>query len=151
MPASSVSKQQPTQNQPQHPQQVQQKKKFTMYTTPRLNTMLFKHKEQLKKDIAKKRALLEKDLMQDIQREIDSLKQQAALKLGTELITSNNKPPSQPQDHQSGSDSEITNSRKRKMDASPNLPNQPPGKKRPKAEKNERLYCICKTKLDPSK
>ena len=118
-----------------------------MYTTPRLNTMLFKHKEQLKKEIAKKRAVLEKDLMQDIQSEIDSLKQQAALKLGTELMSSNNKP----QQDQGGSDSEITNGRKRKADASPNLPTQPPGKKRPKAEKNERLYCICKTKLDPSR
>ena len=146
MPASTVAKQQLIHNQPQNPQQVQ-KRKFTMYTTPRLNTMLFKHKEQLKKEIAKKRAVLEKDLMQDIQHEIDSLKQQAALKLGTELMSSNNKP----QQDQGGSDSEITNGRKRKADTSPNLPTQPPGKKRPKAEKNERLYCICKTKLDPSR
>ena len=47
----------------------------------KLSSMLFKQKEQLKRDIAKKRALLEKELSVEINREVDSLKQKAQLKL----------------------------------------------------------------------
>ncbi len=54
------------------------------YSQNRLSSLLFKHKEQLKKEIARKRNVLEKELSQDISREVDSLKQQAALKLGAE-------------------------------------------------------------------
>jgi nucleosome-remodeling factor subunit BPTF len=56
----------------------------TGYSQNRLSSLLFKHKEQLKKEIARKRNLLEKELSQDISREVESLKQQAALKLGAE-------------------------------------------------------------------
>ena len=55
-----------------------------LYSQNKLSSLLFKHKEQLKKEIARKRNLLEKELSQDIGREVDSLKQQAALKLGAE-------------------------------------------------------------------
>ena len=153
-----------------HQQIIQQqaKKKFTNYTGTRLNAMLFKNKEQLKKDIAKKRSLLEKDLMHEIQRDIESLKKQAALKLGSEhatakIMTSSSR---QQQQHQDNSNSSANinskadheGSRKRKADASPALPPaagkmgglQPPRKKA-KAEKNERLYCLCKSRYDPTK
>jgi hypothetical protein len=60
-----------------------------VYSQNRLSSLLFKHKEQLKKEIARKRNLLEKELAQDINREVDSLKQQAALKLGAEAANFN--------------------------------------------------------------
>ena len=150
-----------------HQQIIQQqaKKKFTNYTGTRLNAMLFKNKEQLKKDIAKKRSLLEKDLMHEIQRDIESLKKQAALKLGSEHATAKIMTSSSRQ-HQDNSNSSANinskadheGSRKRKADASPALPPaagkmggvQPPRKKA-KAEKNERLYCLCKSRYDPTK
>ena len=50
----------------------------------KLSSMLFKQKEQLKRDIAKKRALLEKELSVEINREVDSLKQKAQLKLNAQ-------------------------------------------------------------------
>merc|ERR550519_1749962 len=50
----------------------------------RLSSMLFKQKEQLKKDIAKKRALLEKELSLEISKEVESLKQQAQVKLNSQ-------------------------------------------------------------------
>merc|ERR1712106_139341 len=50
----------------------------------RLSSMLFKQKEQLKKDIAKKRALLEKELSVEITKEVESLKQQAQVKLNSQ-------------------------------------------------------------------
>merc|ERR550525_2315348 len=55
------------------------KKRLTVRN--RLTSMLFKQKEQLKKDIAKKRAQLEKELSADIAAEVNSLKQKAQLKL----------------------------------------------------------------------
>merc|ERR1719273_1919299 len=55
------------------------KKRLTVRN--RLTSMLFKQKEQLKKDIAKKRAQLEKELSADISAEVNSLKQKAQLKL----------------------------------------------------------------------
>ena len=50
----------------------------------RLSSMLFKQKEQLKKDIAKKRAQLEKELSAEISSEVNSLKQAAQLKLNSQ-------------------------------------------------------------------
>jgi len=67
-------------------QQIQDDKrsKLAGLTPNRLGSILFKHKEQLKKDIAKKRSQLEKELSLEISKEVESLKKQAALKLGAE-------------------------------------------------------------------
>jgi len=54
---------------------VDEKKRQAVHN--RLSSMLFKQKEQLKRDIAKKRALLEKELSVEISAEVESLKQQA--------------------------------------------------------------------------
>merc|ERR1719466_718852 len=50
----------------------------------KLSSLLFKQKEQLKKDIAKKRALLEKELSLEITKEVESLKQQAQVGLNSQ-------------------------------------------------------------------
>merc|ERR1712107_430134 len=62
---------------------IEEKKKVVL-TSNKLGSLLFKHKEQLKKEIAKKRSQLEKELSIEIAKEVDSLKKQAALKLGAE-------------------------------------------------------------------
>jgi len=114
-------------------------------TANKLSSMLFKYKEQLKKDIAKKRSQLEKELSAEINKDVDSLKKQAALKLGVENAA--------------------ISARKRKSadlshvapTASPPL--QQPAKKRRKSEKKEtedkiskgRQYCVCKTPYDEKK
>jgi len=57
------------------------------YSQNRLSSLLFKQKEQLKKEIARKRNVLEEELLQIISLEVDTLKQQAILKLGPEALT----------------------------------------------------------------
>merc|ERR1711902_271820 len=114
---------------------VDEKKRQAVHN--RLSSMLFKQKEQLKRDIAKKRALLEKELSVEISAEVESLKQQARLKL----------------DSQQGKRSYS------EMRSSPQ--SSPASKKRRRTEssemynthgiKRDRLYCVCKTRYDPTK
>jgi hypothetical protein len=59
------------------------------YNQNRLSSLLNKHKNQLK-ETARKCNVLEKELLQDISHEADSVKQQAALNLGSEALGFNN-------------------------------------------------------------
>ena len=103
----------------------------------RLSSMLFKQKEQLKRDIAKKRALLEKELSVEISAEVESLKQQAQLKLNSQIgKRSYSEMTSPPQ-------SSPLAKRRRKSDNSELFNTH--------GIKRDRLYCVCKTKYDPTK
>ena len=103
----------------------------------RLSSMLFKQKEQLKRDIAKKRALLEKELSVEISAEVESLKQQAQLKLNSQFgKRSYSEMTSPPQ-------SSPLAKRRRKSDNSELFNTH--------GIKRDRLYCVCKTKYDPTK
>jgi len=124
----------------------------------RLSSMLFKQKEQLKKEIAKKRAVLEKELSLEISKEVESLKQQAHMKLNSQKNLTRKRSTS---DFQSPPPNSINTS-------------TPPSKKRRKSEragqpssmeksspndssdsipgiKKDRMYCICKSKYDSTK
>ena len=48
-----------------HPSYIEERRRTT-YSQNKLTSLLFKHKEQLKKDIAKKRSVLERELSIDI-------------------------------------------------------------------------------------
>lgn len=120
--------------------------------------MLFKQKEQLKKEIAKKRAVLEKELSLEISKEVESLKQQAHIKLNSQKNLTRKRSTS---DFQSPPPNSINNA-------------TPPSKKRRKSEragqpssmekdslndssdsipgiKKDRMYCVCKSKYDSTK
>lgn len=105
----------------------------------RLSSMLFKQKEQLKRDIAKKRALLEKELSVEISAEVESLKQQAQLKLnsqkGKRTYSEMRSPGSSP--------SSPTVNKRRRSDSSDLFNTH--------GIKRDRLYCVCKTRYDPTK
>eukprot|EP00088_Acartia_fossae_P026373 TRINITY_DN2718_c0_g1_i1.p1 TRINITY_DN2718_c0_g1~~TRINITY_DN2718_c0_g1_i1.p1 ORF type:complete len:657 (+),score=207.13 TRINITY_DN2718_c0_g1_i1:140-1972(+) len=151
-------------------------RKFTAYTPSRLGSMLFKHKEQLKKDIARKRSVLEKNLMHEIQRDIGSLKKQAA-------IVMNQQNQKQQQNNDVGSNNSTTNAESQQPLPQSKENNAAVGRKRKAADQNivggagnkkhagannhhhkkklktglvennkkERLYCICKTRYDQTK
>ena len=113
----------------------------------KLSSMLFKQKEQLKRDIAKKRALLEKDLSVEINKEVESLKHQAKMKLNAQSVKSGTK--------RTFSDLSPTSSpgsvtkKRRKSDKS--AEDSPDNQQTPTGIKKDRLYCICKTKYDRTK
>ena len=111
----------------------------------KLSSMLFKQKEQLKRDIAKKRNLLEKELTVDINREVESLKQQAQMKLnaqkGTKRPFSSLSPLTSP-------DSESVTKRRKQSDRSGD---ESDNQLTPTGIKKDRLYCICKKRYDRTK
>lgn len=117
----------------------------------RLSSMLFKQKEQLKKDIAKKRALLEKELSVEITREVESLKQQAQVKLNSQKSLHRKRTISEVQSPQTSPLAAATRKRIKsdKMlsqsadedDSTDNIP----------GIKKDRMYCVCKTRYDPAK
>ena len=114
---------------------VDEKKRQAVHN--RLSSMLFKQKEQLKRDIAKKRALLEKELSVEISAEVESLKQQAQLKL-------NSQQGKRSYSEMRGSPQSSPGSKKRRRSDSSELFNT-------HGIKRDRLYCVCKTKYDPTK
>lgn len=129
----------------------------------KLQSLLFRQKEQLKRDISRKRAVQEKELQVEIQRDIDRIKarhnimsppQMAKALPDTSLMVDgfNNVSGGQ--------------KRKREMNESGNdfSPNNemvggPKKKKQRKASgghpsanvRKDKVYCICKTKYDPKK
>lgn len=113
----------------------------------RLSSMLFKQKEQLKKDIAKKRAQLEKELSAEISAEVNSLKQAAQLKLNSQQTRK--RPVETPQSAQLSPARKKRRSRGLEGLASPGTDSSSdsgiPGIKR------DKLYCVCKQKYDATK
>ena len=114
---------------------VDEKKRQAVHN--RLSSMLFKQKEQLKRDIAKKRALLEKELSVEISAEVESLKQQAQLKLNSQIGKRSYSEMTSP------TQSSPLAKRRRRSDNSELFNTH--------GIKRDRLYCICKTKYDPTK
>ena len=115
----------------------------------KLSSMLFKQKEQLKRDIAKKRALLEKELSVDINREVDSLKQQAQLKLNAQKGISGTKRPYSDLSPTLSSPGAVSAKKQRRSHKSGE--ESPENHQTPTGIKKDRLYCICKTKYDRTK
>merc|ERR1719430_2314242 len=123
------------------------KKRLTVRN--RLTSMLFKQKEQLKKDIAKKRAQLEKELSSEIAAEVSSLKQKAQLKLAQqgkrrreegEQVPGQQLSPARKKRRSTGRSGDgLASSPSNDSD------NSVPGIKR------DKLYCICKQKYDATK
>ncbi|EEB14731.1 fetal alzheimer antigen, falz, putative [Pediculus humanus corporis] len=119
-----------------------QEEKRRQAAQSKLNVLLFRHKELLKKDILKKRALLEKELQIDIQREIS-----------VELS-------SRSKQHENKTEEVIrTGSGKRKSVPVPAAALQPPksgsrgvsGRPKNQTGKKEKLYCVCRTPYDDTK
>jgi len=110
----------------------------------RLSSMLFKHKEQLKKEIARKRAQLEKELTAEISAEVASLKQQAALKLSSQAGRSKRRVEGLP------ALAATSPNRKKRRSQGPLSPSSDcdsmiPGIRR------DKLYCVCKQRYDSTK
>ena len=115
----------------------------------KLSSMLFKQKEQLKRDIAKKRSLLEKELTVDINREVESLKMQAQIKLNAQKgVTGSKRPFSALSPLTSPVSSEPDLKRRRRSDKSGD---ESDSQTIPVGIKKDRLYCVCKKKYDRTK
>jgi len=119
----------------------------------RLSSMLFKQKEQLKKDIAKKRALLEKELSVEITKEVESLKQQAQDKLNSQKSLHRKRTLSEAQSPQT---SPLAAATKKRRKSDKTLAQSPQDDDRDNSDnipgiKKDRMYCVCKTKYDPAK
>ena len=115
--------------------------------------MLFKQKEQLKKDIAKKRALLEKELSVEITKEVESLKQQAQDKLNSQKSLHRKRTLSEAQSPQT---SPLAAATKKRRKSDKTLALSPQDEDRDNTDnipgiKKDRMYCVCKTKYDPAK
>ncbi|XP_043274049.1 nucleosome-remodeling factor subunit NURF301 isoform X2 [Venturia canescens] len=119
----------------------------------RMQVLLFRHKELLKKDILKKRALLEKELQIDIQdlsaelttRTKAERHKQDEVKVGSAKRKSNAQPPQQ---------ASPTSRRPKKHRSSQGNSNTPPGVSAVSANnrlKKEKLYCLCRTPYDETK
>uniref|UniRef100_G1N6J1 Bromodomain PHD finger transcription factor n=1 Tax=Meleagris gallopavo TaxID=9103 RepID=G1N6J1_MELGA len=129
----------------------------------KLSALLFKHKEQLKAEILKKRALLDKELQIEVQeelkRDLTKIKKEKEKDPGSCCSL-----PSPPQHHTASvtSSSSTTvpmpiSSQKRKRDEERDLSASKSKKKKmisttsKETKKDTKLYCICKTPYDESK
>ncbi|XP_058794232.1 nucleosome-remodeling factor subunit NURF301 isoform X2 [Phymastichus coffea] len=115
----------------------------------RMQVLLFRHKELLKKDILKRRALLEKELQIDVQKDL-------SMELANRTKAERNK-----------QDEVKVGSAKRKANAQPPQQISPPNRRTPKKQKTahpsavgpsmssrikkEKLYCLCRTPYDETK
>ncbi|XP_074105928.1 nucleosome-remodeling factor subunit NURF301 E(bx) isoform X2 [Cotesia typhae] len=121
----------------------------------RMQVLLFRHKELLKKDILKKRALLEKELQIDIQKDLSAelttrtkaeRHKQDEVKVGSAKRKANAQVPTQVSPSRSGGKS-------KKHRAPSHLHHTPPGgsSSTPNRLKKEKLYCLCRTPYDETK
>ncbi|KAJ8687395.1 hypothetical protein QAD02_023189 [Eretmocerus hayati] len=116
----------------------------------KMQVLLFRHKELLKKDILKRRALLEKELQIDVQKDLSA-------ELANRTKAERHK-----------QDEVKVGSAKRKANAQPAQQISPPNRNRPKKPKShnvtpnvgtistarikkEKLYCLCRTPYDETK
>uniref|UniRef100_A0A671FRD7 Bromodomain PHD finger transcription factor n=1 Tax=Rhinolophus ferrumequinum TaxID=59479 RepID=A0A671FRD7_RHIFE len=134
----------------------------------KLSALLFKHKEQLKAEILKKRALLDKDLQIEVQEE---LKRDLKIKKEKEMVQATAvaatspppapppSPPPPPPPQHSGPLATATlpaASQKRKREEERDSSSKSKKKKMisttsKETKKDTKLYCICKTPYDESK
>ncbi|XP_049867331.1 nucleosome-remodeling factor subunit NURF301 [Pectinophora gossypiella] len=108
-------------------------------THSRLQMLLFKHKEMLKKDIIKKRGLLEKELGVEIQKELSA---ELALRTRAERTK-------QEEVRGGGGGTAPSTGSKRRTTSSTARDNTPRANK--KTGKKEKLLCICRTPYDNTK
>ncbi|XP_023675299.2 nucleosome-remodeling factor subunit BPTF isoform X2 [Paramormyrops kingsleyae] len=128
----------------------------------RLSALLFKHKEQLKAEILKKRALLDKELQLEVQEELKkdlsklrrekekaqaaasqaaAAAAQAAAQAAAALSSTVSSPSTHKRKRDDDKDATSTKAKKKKMISTTSKD----------AKKDTKLYCICKTPYDESK
>ncbi|XP_012232371.1 nucleosome-remodeling factor subunit NURF301 isoform X2 [Linepithema humile] len=122
----------------------------------RMQVLLFRHKELLKKDILKKRALLEKELQIDIQKDLSAelatrtkaeRHKQDEVKVGSAKRKANAQATQQVSPSRSGG-----GSRPKKHKAQGNSATPPSGSAAAATRmKKEKLYCLCRTPYDETK
>ncbi|XP_063972664.1 nucleosome-remodeling factor subunit NURF301 isoform X2 [Diachasmimorpha longicaudata] len=117
----------------------------------RMQVLLFRHKELLKKDILKKRALLEKELQIDIQKdlsaELTSRTKAERHKQDEVKVGSKRKAIGQPP----GQMSPTSKGNKAKKHRSSGSGGTPPGGPSAGRVKKQKLYCLCRTPYDETK
>lgn len=134
-----------------------QEEKRRLAAQSKLNVLLFRHKELLKKDILKKRALLEKELQIDIQREISlelSSRAKHESKAEEVIRTGSGKRKSVPVPAASIqapklSTRGIAGRPKKSTGRLQSNSMSPPSSSQ--SGKKEKLYCICRTPYDDTK
>ncbi|XP_067860004.1 nucleosome-remodeling factor subunit BPTF isoform X4 [Heptranchias perlo] len=116
----------------------------------KLSALLFKHKEQLKAEILKKRALLDKELQIEVQEELkkdrnklrkEKEKAQAAALHTAAIATANAVHTTVTQKRKRDEEKEPAKAKKKKMISTTSK----------ESKKDTKLYCICKTPYDESK
>lgn len=134
-----------------------QEEKRRQAAQSKLNVLLFRHKELLKKDILKKRALLEKELQIDIQREISmelnsrvkhENKTEESVRSGSGKRKSVPVPAASLQPPKVGGKGIAGRPRKSSVRLQP-ISMSPPSSSQP--GKKEKLYCLCRTPYDDTK
>ncbi|KAK2580560.1 hypothetical protein KPH14_007689 [Odynerus spinipes] len=121
----------------------------------RMQVLLFRHKELLKKDILKKRALLEKELQIDIQKDLSvelatrtkaERHKQDEVKVGSAKRKANAQIAQQVSPPNRGG-----RPKKHKTQANSNTPPSASSATTPSRIKKEKLYCLCRTPYDETK
>uniref|UniRef100_A0A4W3KAK0 Bromodomain PHD finger transcription factor n=1 Tax=Callorhinchus milii TaxID=7868 RepID=A0A4W3KAK0_CALMI len=116
----------------------------------KLSALLFKHKEQLKAEILKKRALLDKELQIEVQEELkrdvsrlkrEKEKVQTATVHAATVTALSAVPAAVTQKRKRDEEKESTKTKKKKMISTTSK----------ESKKDTKLYCICKTPYDESK
>ncbi|KAL0125669.1 hypothetical protein PUN28_004623 [Cardiocondyla obscurior] len=131
----------------------EQRRKQQVYS--RMQVLLFRHKELLKKDILKKRALLEKELQIDIQKDLSAelatrtkaeRHKQDEVKVGSAKRKANAQ-----MAQQVSPSSRSSSSRPKKHKGQSNNTTPPGGSTAASRIKKEKLYCLCRTPYDETK
>ncbi|XP_018361113.1 PREDICTED: nucleosome-remodeling factor subunit NURF301 isoform X2 [Trachymyrmex cornetzi] len=120
----------------------------------RMQVLLFRHKELLKKDILKKRALLEKELQIDIQKDLSAelaTRTKAERHKQDEVKVGSAKRKANAQVAQQVSPSNRSGSRPKKHKNQGNSTTPPGGSTTTTRIKKEKLYCLCRTPYDETK
>ncbi|XP_018057443.1 PREDICTED: nucleosome-remodeling factor subunit NURF301 isoform X2 [Atta colombica] len=121
----------------------------------RMQVLLFRHKELLKKDILKKRALLEKELQIDIQKDLSAelaTRTKAERHKQDEVKVGSAKRKANAQVAQQVSPSNRSSSSRPKKHKNQGNSTTPPGSSTTTTRiKKEKLYCLCRTPYDETK
>ncbi|XP_018314724.1 nucleosome-remodeling factor subunit NURF301 isoform X2 [Mycetomoellerius zeteki] len=121
----------------------------------RMQVLLFRHKELLKKDILKKRALLEKELQIDIQKDLSAelaTRTKAERHKQDEVKVGSAKRKANAQVAQQVSPSNRSGSSRPKKHKNQGNSTTPPGGSTTTTRiKKEKLYCLCRTPYDETK
>ncbi|XP_011866666.1 PREDICTED: nucleosome-remodeling factor subunit NURF301 isoform X2 [Vollenhovia emeryi] len=131
----------------------EQRRKLQVHS--RMQVLLFRHKELLKKDILKKRALLEKELQIDIQKDLSAelaTRTKAERHKQDEVKVGSAKRKANAQVAQQVSPSSRSgSSRPKKHKGQSNSTTPPGGSSAASRIKKEKLYCLCRTPYDETK